>query len=80
MLTPTNSDITFIGSFGDHDKTVVLSKLLGGYYHIYADRLYYGQVHLRKGKWTVLLQNTDTMDADDMQVISDLIKEHEDKH
>jgi hypothetical protein len=71
------ADITFLASFGDHDKTVVLSKLMGGYYHVYVDGFYWGQVHLRNGKWVVLLQDPDLMDSGDMDAISDRIEEHE---
>ena len=71
------SDITFLAAFGDHEKTVVLSKLMGGYYHIYIDNHYWGQICLRNDKWVVLLQDPELMDADDMDAISDRIEEYE---
>jgi hypothetical protein len=74
------TDITFLASFGDHNKTVVLSKLLGGYYHIYVDNYYWGQVHLRQEKWVVLVQQGRDMTEDDIDVISSKIEESERKN
>ena len=50
---------------------------MGGYYHIYIDNHYWGQICLRNNKWVVLLQDPELMDADDMDAISDRIEEYE---
>ena len=71
------SDIIFLAAFGDKDARVVLSKLMGGYYHIYINNHYWGQVHWRVNRWVVLLQDPELMDADDMDAISDRIEEYE---
>jgi hypothetical protein len=77
------SDIEFIASFGAISKRVVLSKLLGGYYHIYMDNHYFGMIVYSERRWEVLLQTPiatnfeDQFSAEDIEILRDIIAEHE---
>jgi len=68
------STIKFTAAYGDESKPVELAYLIGGYYHIYIDRFYYGQIHKRNGKWTVLLQDPASMTIDDIQILQDIVE------
>lgn len=69
--------IEFTAHYGDETKQVELSYLTGGYYHIYIDRYYLGQIHKVQGKWTVLLQNPEEMTMDDRDVLIEMIEQHQ---
>jgi hypothetical protein len=77
------AELEFIASFGDKSKKVVLSKLLGGYYHIYIDNSYYGMIVYSERRWEVLLQTPiatnfeNQFSADDIEILRDIIMEHE---
>ena len=67
--------IRFIAYYGEETKLVELSKPAGGGggYHIMIDNGYYGGVEFRNGRWVVLLQNEDSMFADDVRELEDLV-------
>jgi len=69
--------IQFTAAFGDETKQVELAYITGGYYHIFIDRYYQGQIVKRQGKWTVLLQDPESMTIDDMQILSDMVAQCE---
>ena len=66
-----------MASYGDEVKNVELSFLMGGYYHIYIDRYYYGQIVKRNGQWVVLLQHPEEMTIDDMEILRDKVTQYE---
>jgi hypothetical protein len=41
------------------------------------DNRYWGIIQLRKGKWVVLLQNSEDITSDDMDALSEMIEEYE---
>ncbi len=65
--------IKFLAAYGDIDKEVELSLITGGYWHIYIDRGYLGQVICVQGKWEVKLQNEGTLEREDIEEIEDRI-------
>jgi len=70
--------IQFTAYYGDETKLVELPYLHGGYYHIYIDKFYQGQIHKRNGKWTVLLQDPTSMTIDDIQILQDMVERQSD--
>lgn len=75
------NEINFKAGYGNEIRDVVLSKPSGGgyLYHIYINRFYYGIITLRQCNWVVLPQNPETFTTDDMNVLSDIVAEHENK-
>jgi hypothetical protein len=69
------ADINFLACFGDIDKEVDLKYLKGGYYHIYIDRFYYGQIIKINDIWTFAPQNEGSLSSDDKDAILDRINE-----
>ena len=65
--------IKFLAAYGDENKEVELSPVTGGYWHIYIDRYYYGQVIFTQDKWTAMPQNEGTLEREDLQEIEDRI-------
>lgn len=72
-----SESIKFKAAYGDTDSDVELSRMPGGYYHIYIDRYFKGQVVLRQGIWDVCPQHDHYFTIDDMDVIRDIVTEYE---
>jgi len=56
--------VAFIAAF-EEEKFVELTLQLGGYFHIYIDKYYYGKIICIKNHWTVSPQHDHYFSQDD---------------